>query len=293
MFSCNGQEAKIQNYKNNKRTIYGMNLSVPGPYELYINDIAARKDYSTGMHNTFIEINPYVLKSGTYDFTLRLLPVPSEAEKGGIQPSTLDMLKVAVSSYEKTGDKTQAKSFKEIQSYPVTKIKEPVPFVELKGKFTVDLPYELEGWSNGQDLSKIDKEELEKKVVAFYEKARNTMNSGNAEAWMKMGEKRAIETYVFNYTSNNEIEKYEEEDLVDSKNCKNRMAPVEDFDLKLYAKGKIVTLERNYRNELYGHEANILGLNALIRKGKVSGYKEFPILLYLPQNSNEFVIIRK
>ena len=56
-----------------------MNLSVPGPYELYINDIAARKDYSTGMHNTFIEINPYFLKSGTYNFTLRSLPVPSEA----------------------------------------------------------------------------------------------------------------------------------------------------------------------------------------------------------------------
>ena len=79
MFSCNGQVAKIQNYKNNKKTIYVMNLSVPGPYELYINDIAARKDYSTGMHNTFIEINPYFLKSGTYNFTLRSLPVPSEA----------------------------------------------------------------------------------------------------------------------------------------------------------------------------------------------------------------------
>ena len=182
MVSCNGQEAKTQNYKNNKRTVYGMDLSVPGPYELYINDIAARKDYTTGMHNTFIEINPYVLKSGTYDFTLRLLPEPSEAEKGGIQPSTAEFLKVAVSSYEKTGDKTQAKSFKEIQSYPITKIKEHVPFVEVKGKFTVDLPYELEGWSNGQDLSKMNKEELEKKVVAFYEKTRNTMNSGNAEA---------------------------------------------------------------------------------------------------------------
>ena len=65
MVSCNGQEAKTQNYKNNKRTVYGMDLSVPGPYELYINDIAARKDYTTGMHNTFIEINPYVLKSGS------------------------------------------------------------------------------------------------------------------------------------------------------------------------------------------------------------------------------------
>ena len=61
-----------------------MDLTIPGPYELYINDIASRKDYGAGMHNTFIEINPYVLKSGTYSFTLKLLSMPSELEKGGI-----------------------------------------------------------------------------------------------------------------------------------------------------------------------------------------------------------------
>ena len=88
LFSCDGQgkSESLENYqyKTSKRTVYGMDLTIPGPYELYINDIAARKDYGAGMHNTFIEINPYVLKSGTYNFVLKLLPMPSEAAKGGI-----------------------------------------------------------------------------------------------------------------------------------------------------------------------------------------------------------------
>lgn len=280
-------------YKTTKRTIYGMDLTVPGPYEIYINDIVARKDYGTGMHNTFIEINPYVLKSGTYQFTLKLLPMPSEAAKGGIQPSTIDFLKVAVSSYEKTGTKEQPQSYEKIKLYPITKINKPVPFYEVKGEFTVDLPYELEGWSNGQDLSKMDKDELEKKVLAFYEKIKNSLNKGNVELFNQFNSQRTAETYIFNYTPPQEITKIEDENINDLKNCKDRMAPIEDYSLKIYGNGKLVKLERNLRTELYGVEKNIAGMNALIRKGKVKGYKEFPTLIYLPEGSNDFVIIRK
>lgn len=297
--SCNSKDnketMKVQEYKykTDKRTVYGMDLTVPGPYELYINDIAARKDYGTGMHNTFIEINPYVLKSGTYKFTLKLLPMPSELAKGGIQPSTIDFLKVAISSYEKTGTQKQGESYEKIKIYPVAKIKEPVPFYEVKGEFSVNLPYELEGWSKGQNLSKIDKAELEKKVVAFYEKLRNSLNTGNYQLFNESVSQRTSETYIFNYTPSEEIVKVEDENNADLKNCKDRMAPIEDYSLKIYGDGKLVMLERNLRTELYGIKKNIVGLNALIRKGKVKGYKEFPTLLYLPEGSNEFVIIRK
>ena len=295
LFSCDGQSISetIENYqyKTSKRTVYGMDLTIPGPYELYINDIAARKDYGAGMHNTFIEINPYVLKSGTYNFVLKLLPMPSEAAKGGIQPSTIDFLKVAVSKYEKTGNKQQADSYEIVKTYPIPKIEKPFPLYEIKGEFTVDLPYELEGWSKGQDLSKMDKEELENKVVAFYEKLRNGLNDGNYKIFSDP--QRTSETYIFNYTPNEEIGEIENEDNEDLKNCKDRMAPIEDYTLNLYAEGKLVKLERNFTTELYGYKGNIIGLNALIRQGKKSGYLEYPFYIYLPQNSDEFVIIRK
>lgn len=119
------------------------------------------------------------------------------------------------------------------------------------------------------------------------------MNNGSAEAWMKMGEKRAIETYVFNYTSNNEIEKYEEEDLVDSKKSKDRMAKIENYQLKIQANGQIVSLERNLTNGFNNDsDLNLLGWSPLLRLGKKSGALGYKTLLYLPKSSNEFVIIR-
>ncbi|KXH85013.1 hypothetical protein [Chryseobacterium kwangjuense] len=294
--TAKNNESKIMKnyqYKTDKRTVYGMDLTVPGPYELYINDIAARKDYGTGMHNTFIEINPYVLKSGTYKFVLKLLPMPSELAKGGIQPSTIDFLKVAISSYEKTGTKEQGKSYEKIKIYPITKIDEPVPFYEVKGEFSINLPYELEGWGKGQDLSKIDKAELEKKVVAFYEKSRAILNNGDADTWSKLTEKRLNETYIFNYTFDDEKKAIEEEnsDIIKLRN-KNNMLPLSDYTLKLYCNNKLVCLERNPTKTFEGYEANINGWSPLIRKYK-NAVTPSQIMLYLPQNSNDFVIIRK
>ena len=270
-----------------------MDLTIPGPYELYINDIAARKDYGAGMHNTFIEINPYVLKSGTYNFVLKLLPMPSEASKGGIQPSTIHFLKVAVSKFEKTGDKQQADSYEIVKTYPIPKIEKPIPYYEVKGEFTVDLPYELEGWSKGQDLSKMDKEELEKKVVAFYEKTRIILNNGDSKTWGKLTLSRLSETFVFNYTP--DFEKHDiiaENATTINEKSKDNMLQLENYSLKLYANGKLVCLERNPTIEFEGYNSNILGWSPLIRKFN-DAVTPSPIILYLPENSDEFVIIRK
>ncbi len=303
MFSSCGQQKKAKNnntttmenytYKTNKRTVYGMDLAIPGPHELYINDIRARKENETGMHNTFVPINPYVLKSGTYSFRLKLFPEPDDLEKGGLQPSTLQFLKVALSSYEKTGTKEQAASYKILQHYPVAKIDAPIPYYEITGEFTVELPYELEGWSNGQDLSKLDQKELQKKVVAYYEKVRTIMNNGDADTWMNIIKKRNLETDIFDYIPQNEIEEDEKTDYEGIKNeNKNNMLPLEDYSLFIYADGKLVTLERNPTTKFEGHDVNIKGWNPLITNDHGAIFSS-SILLYLPKGSDEFVIIRK
>lgn len=111
---------------------------------------------------------------------------------------------------------------------------------------------------------------------------------------MKLVEKRTKETYIFNYTSKENQSKFKSENYEDSQKSINRVTSIEDFSMDLYGKNnQIITLQRKFKSELYGIEGNILGMNALIRKGKLKGYKEFAILLYLPEGSNEFVIIRK
>lgn len=86
---------------NLERRIYAMDLNIPGPYEAYVNEILVEKNNETGLHNTLINCNQAVLKSGKYNFKIKVFPEPEEQEKGGIQPETLQFLKVGLSRYEK------------------------------------------------------------------------------------------------------------------------------------------------------------------------------------------------
>jgi len=109
----------------------------------------------------------------------------------------------------------------------------------------VDLPYELEAWSNGQDLSKMDRDELEKKVLGFYEKSRTILNNGDADTWLKMIQKRSSETYIFNYTDEKvKTETKQEESIIVNERNKNNMQPVIDSKMYLYGNNKLVCLER-------------------------------------------------
>jgi hypothetical protein len=73
----------------------------------------------------------------------------------------------------------------------------------------------------------------------------------------------------------------------------NMMILLEDYELKLYAGGKLATLERKNHTMEFTHKSplDIKGWVALIRKGQKSGAADYRILLYLPEGSNEFVII--
>ena len=97
-----------------------------------------------------------------------------------------------------------------------------------------------------------------------------------------------------NYTPTEKRIKIMSENNKDIKDCTNMMAKVEDFDLKIYGNNKIVSLERKLTLQFNNKKnLNILGWSPLLRLGKKSGAQGYSILLYLPEGSNEFVIIRK
>lgn len=291
-------EYKDYKYKNNKRIIYGLDVTIPGPYEIYINDILVEFDHDKGMHNTFININQAVLKSGTYNFKVKVYPEPQEIIKGGIQLETLQFLKVGFAKYEKIllGEGAVPNTYEYLYGYSIPKINNPVPYYEVTGEFTVNLPYELEGWSKGQDLRKWDRKVLEKKVVEYHKKLLFILNEGDATTWIDLTNKRSLEIAIFDYSDDIEFKESIEDNMNDiSEYCKNNMIPLEDFEMKIYAEGKLVSLERKNHTRDFNNESplDLKGWGALIRKGKISGAADYPIKLYLPEGSDEFVIIRK
>ena len=177
--------------QENERIVYALDVTILGRYEAYINDILVETNNEMSMHNTIININQAVLKSGTYQFRIKLFSSNEELRKGGIQPDTFQFLKVGLVKYQKiaVGEGAEEGTYQYLYSYPIPNLEKPVPYYEIKGKFTIDLPYELNGWSSGQDLRKWDKDKLKEKVIAYYKKLWEILNKGDVDQWQKLVKK--------------------------------------------------------------------------------------------------------
>ena len=295
LFNChnaqNTGEMKIQQIPLEKQITYGISLSMRVPYELYINDIKADCDY-VGANNG-VDMNPYILKNGKYKVKLRIFPAFKAGEKL-IEFDDIEKSNISFDSYIRNKETNEILNYNSIP-LPIVAPKEDVPYFEQEWDVELtELPYELEGWSKGQDLRKWDKKELEKKVVAYYQKLWRILNNGEGERYMDLWKQADQELMFYDYeTDYDSIYKEESEEI--KKNCTDNMIYLEDYEMKLYAEGKLVCLERKTHTREFNNYSplDIKGWSPLIRKGRKSGAEDFPVKLYLPEGSNEFVIIRK
>ena len=293
LFNCHKAQnkMKIQQIPLEKQITYGISLSMRVPYELYINDIKADYDY-VGANNG-VDINPYILKNGKYKVKLRIFPAFKAGEKL-IEFDDIEKSNISFDSYIRNKETNEILNYNSIP-LPIVAPKEDVPYFEQEWEVEItDLPYELEGWSKGQDLRKWDKKELEKKVVAYYQKLWRILNNGEGERYMDLWKQADQELMFYDYeTDYDSIYKEESEEI--KKNCTDNMIYLEDYEMKLYAEGKLVCLERKTHTREFNNYSplDIKGWSPLIRKGRKSGAEDFPVKLYLPEGSKEFVIIRK
>jgi len=274
-----------------KQITYGISLSMRVPYELYINDIKADCDYVGA--NSGVDMNPYILKNGKYKVKLRIFPAFKAGEKL-IEFDDIEKSNISFDSYIRNKETNEILNYNSIP-LPIVAPKEDVPYFEQEWDVELtELPYELEGWSKGQDLRKWDKDKLEKKVVAYYQKLWRILNNGEGERYMDLWKQADQELMFYDYeTDYDSIYKEESEEI--KKNCTDNMIYLEDYEMKLYAEGKLVCLERKTHTREFNNYSplDIKGWSPLIRKGRKSGAEDFPVKLYLPEGSNEFVIIRK
>ena len=296
LFNChnaqNTGEMEIQQIPLEKQITYIIALSMRVPYELYINDIKADCDYVGA--NSGVDMNPYILKNGKYKVKLRIFPAFKAGEKL-IASKDIKNSNISFGSYIRNKETDEILNYED-KPLPITAPTIDVPYFEQEWEVEItDLPYELEGWSKGQDLRKWDKKELEKKVVAYYQKLWRILNNGEGEKYVEVWKKADQELFSYYYTTQERYLKLVENTIEDVEEyCKGTMIPLEDYEMKLYAEGKLVCLERKtHTREFNNHSPlDIKGWSPLISKGEKSGAADYPVKLYLPEGSNEFVIIR-
>ena len=293
MFNCHNAQKKMgtQQIPLEKQITYMIDITTNIPVIVYVNDIKASElNMPLG---TAIDLNPYVLKNGKCKIKLQIFPL---FRRGDTLVTVENIMRCNLffGSYIRNKETDKILNYKADVALPIVAPKEDVPYFEQEWDVELtELPYELEGWSKGQDLRKWDKKELEKKVVAYYQKLWKMLNDGDGERFMKLWEKADDENAIYDYDT--EIDEANKSEIADiKKHCVNRMIPLEDYEMKLYAEGRLVCLERKTHTREFNNyfPLDLKGWSPLVRKGQVRGGAEFPVKLYLPEGSNEFVIIR-
>ena len=293
LFNCHNTQnkMKIQQIPLEKQITYMIDITTNIPVIVYVNDIKASElNMPLG---TAIDLNPYVLKNGKCKIKLQIFPL---FRRGDTLVTVENIMRCNLffGSYIRNKETDKILNYKADVALPIVAPKVDVPYFEQEWEVEItDLPYELEGWSKGQDLRKWDKKELEKKVVAYYQKLWKMLNDGDGERFMKLWEKADDENAIYDYDT--EIDETNKSEIADiKKHCVNRMIPLEDYEMKLYAEGRLVCLERKTHTREFNNyfPLDLKGWSPLVRKGQVRGGAEFPVKLYLPEGSNEFVIIR-
>ena len=293
LFNCHNAQnkMKIQQIPLEKQITYMIDITTNIPVIVYVNDIKASElNMPLG---TAIDLNPYVLKNGKCKIKLQIFPL---FRRGDTLVTVENIMRCNLffGSYIRNKETDKILNYKADVALPIVAPKVDVPYFEQEWDVELtELPYELEGWSKGQDLRKWDKKELEKKVVAYYQKLWKMLNDGDGERFMKLWEKADDENAIYDYDT--EIDETNKSEIADiKKHCVNRMIPLEDYEMKLYAEGRLVCLERKTHTREFNNyfPLDLKGWSPLVRKGQVRGGAEFPVKLYLPEGSNEFVIIR-
>ncbi|MGG6231144.1 hypothetical protein [Tenacibaculum sp. SDUM215027] len=252
--------------------------------EILVNDIVIDQSLYGNLGGMEF-INQFILQSGKQSVKLRM--IHPFAEKGGEYPFEVleeygKDFNIFQTVYNKSGDIVDMKIIKNLS---LSKIKMATPIVEREWSFEAELPFELEGWKNSEDLSKWDKNELEKKVVNKYKYLRELLNQGNGSEFIRELSLANQEYFDANYISLSEQEKYIE-NLIDLFNgLKGKASEISDYKMRILGEGKVVVLEK-----LSGKfsQKGILSVEDKENKKFYSIY----VMLHKKKTSDDFEIIR-
>ncbi len=275
--SCK-EEKKISKMENSN--LYGVNYEFLVPSKIMINDMILDVDMQKGIFGPEF-INQYIIKNGIQKVHVKL--VHPFVERGGeIPPKKLqkldDDLRIDLVDIKKDYQTTLVKKL----DFP--EIQQPIPFIEYEWEFEAELPFELEGWKNSQDLTIWDENELEKEVVAKFNLLRNILNSGNGGEFVKELEFANKEYFISEYFDENQKNEYRSNLIEQYGYLKGLIPPIENYSMRIMGDGKVVALETL---------GKYIGQGILTTENKEEGsVYQIYVMLHIPKGKKEFEIVR-
>lgn len=270
---------------------YDVYISTKNSYDLLVNDYLIGYDYGRIKQKMGYFANSAILKSGKQKLQLKFYP---EYKKGKFLETLAndDYLNIIVERYvwNKEGWKDKKT---EILKYELPKRDKNGNDIDYSEKteliidleFEAQVPYKLNGWTDGIVFHKEDSLQLKQKLVVIYQQIIDDYKNKRFEKIKKesiLSDSELIRYYY--YPKKNFIEKFKDYNYEKDMN----MFPLENYDIFFYGNQRIVTLRRldiKYRGDSPIIERYI-GNNGKNRIRTLEFY------FYQPQGSDKLVLIR-
>ncbi|OXA84590.1 hypothetical protein [Flavobacterium hercynium] len=275
------------NYKNVKSYDYNPIYQVRYenyncPMELYVNDVLvvylAGDGRSAG--EQIVQVPQYILKTGQQSIRVKIYPLLDKNRNFQKFVSRDAELKIRITHQDYEREKTN--ECKEVFKAELPKIEHDLPFIELKREFTATVPYELEGWSKGVDLSEEKPEELEKEVNERLKEVAALYRNKDIGGLAKEHYNRVREFDQAYYFNTKESSASWESEIQEALN-ESKSIEVLSGKMKLMANGKLVTVlisDGAFKNK------------SIIRSDVGDYYDFYPQYFYRPSPGAKLEVIR-
>lgn len=286
---------KVIKFKN--EPLYQIDIQSFFNFKIIINGCPVYSNYDKTPVAARININPSILKAGKQKIEIELYP---GYDKDGIQKHSLENGENFILKIEKTGwDKD--KSLIEPKEILVFKSNEQsADFSKLAEyktslNFEASVPYILQGWENGEDLSQLDQKDLELKVVNFYNTIASALKEKDYDYLNTQFLNADSEWYQAEYFSKDIMTKFQTVKGRKGKSVTSgtevssqSIYPIENYIMKLYANNKMVRLEPKEGS----HKGESLLRDTITDKNGMSRTSFIDMLLYIPKGAKALQIIR-
>jgi len=269
-------------------------------FEILVNDIPIYKEYSLEKIANPIEINNAILRSGVQTITVRMYPIGNlikETYGSGDPVTTLQRnsnVAIKVVKYEafNISDELEDEIVVMLHESPTNKhtgnfTGDGLPFYEYTFTFNATVPYEMEGWSNGENLTKYDKDELKKAVINYYNNVKKVYENSNRDLFAKINFGDILRIATSEYRDKSYLEKgwAHTQKGLDIKE-KDFFNFEEGTEMQFFGNGKIVALKHPTQNAI---DKRLKGKSAFGFLHKEDGRRKAKfvgLFLYLPKGAS-------
>ena len=244
--SESGMEMQVDSmvYKNESRPVYYAKYGNRGClFELRVNDILITEmTKSTNIGETLITINPTIFKSGRQTVEIHLSPIKGEDVISNAKPFCLE---IGYYDFAEEVDESGEATWHTVFTLPDIEIPEKgLPYIDMKGEFEANVPYQYTYWDDCVDLRTIPN--IEQKIVKEYEYVRKLIAQKDSEQLKKYFMPSYQEFAITIYQTKEDIEtSWKSTHNIIKEYATSGLQSIEDYRIVYSSNGRSVSLRSN------------------------------------------------